>query len=124
MSPDYKAKYFTLDWDNISIDEAYSRFKRICQSINVSDAYLSLSATKGFHVRVHTHGLVTVADMRDYWKDDGRRLVHDILNKPDNIHDVLFTRKTVDSVTWEASPLTEWHHVKVKPKEIKTNHSK
>lgn len=105
MNPDYKAKYFTLDWDNISIDEARNRFYELCESDDISEAHLALSGTKGFHVRCHTRNTIIVANLRRKWKDDGRRLVNDILNRDGNVHDILWTRKTVHGITWEEKPL-------------------
>jgi hypothetical protein len=106
MSPDYKAKYLTLDWDNISIDEAYARVKYICSNYaNVRKLVLSLSPTKGFHVRISLYSNTNVALMRRALKDDGNRLIHDILNRPDNIHDILWSGKTVSGIRWEEKEL-------------------
>lgn len=106
MNTSYMAKYFTLDWDNISIDEAKRRCDFILKNYtNVQELVLSLSPTKGFHVRCYCYGLTCVAKMRNELKDDGRRLVHDILNRPDNIHDVLWSRKTVCGIPWEEKEL-------------------
>lgn len=106
MNPNLKAKYFTLDWDNISIDEAYRRVDYIKKNLkSLRMLKLSLSGTKGFHVRVYCNGLIHVANMRKIFKDDGRRLVNDIFNRSDGIHDILWSRKTVDSITWEEKHL-------------------
>ena len=106
LNPNLKAKYFTLDWDNISIDEARKRIDYIMENYaNVAKLSLSLSPTKGFHVRIWTHGITNICMMRKELKDDGRRLVNDILNRPDNIHDVLWTRKTVSGIVWEAKEI-------------------
>lgn len=102
MNIELKAKHFTLDWDNISIEEAYRRCQYILDNYaNVRELLLSLSPTKGFHVRVHLYGASYVARMRNEMKDDGNRLIHDILNRPDNIHDVLWSRKTIQGIPWE-----------------------
>ena len=106
MNPDYKAKYLTLDWDNISIDEAHKRCDNILEMFsNIRRLVLSLSPTKGFHVRVYCYSNTNVAMMRRTLKDDGRRLVHDLLNRPGDIHDILWDRKIVSGITWEAQKI-------------------
>jgi len=99
----HKAKYFTLDWDNISIDEAHSRLNFIFENYsNIKKIVLYMSPTKGFHCRVWCYGTTNIAMMRNELKDDGRRLVNDILNRPDNIHDILWTRKALSGIIWES----------------------
>lgn len=106
MNTDFKGKYFTLDWDNISIDEAKRRCDFILKNYtNIQKLVLSLSPTKGFHVRCYCYGNTVIAKMRRELKDDGRRLVHDLLNRPDNIHDILWSRKTISGIVWEEKEL-------------------
>ena len=109
MSPDFKSKYITLDWDNISIDEANKRMQYILDNYaNVKQFVLSLSPTKGFHCRITLYSASNVARLRKEWKDDGRRLVNDLLNRPDRIHDILWSRKTLYGITWEEKELTTY----------------
>ena len=106
MNVDTRGRYLTLDWDNISIDEAYRRVRYICKNYaNVSQLVLSLSPTKGFHVRLSMHSDTNIAAMRRELKDDGNRLVHDLLNRPNHIHDILWSRKTVSGIVWEEKEL-------------------
>ena len=105
-----KAKSLTLDWDNISIDEAYKRVDYILENhCNVRKLMLSLSPHKGFHVRVSLFGFATILPLRNEWKDDGRRVVNDILNRPDHVHDILWLRKTDSRGTWEEKHLKTWN---------------
>ena len=106
MNPDQLGKYITLDWDNISIDTAYQRVNYICDNYtNVKKLVLSLSPTKGFHVRLYCFGDTNIARMRKELKDDGRRLVHDILNRTGDVHDTLWSRKTVYGITYQEEHL-------------------
>lgn len=109
MKPDFKSKYLTLDWDDIDIDEAYDRCNYIFNNYaNVQKLVLSQSPLSGFHCRISLYGASCVADLRREWKDDGLRLVHDLLNRPDHIHDILWSRKTVQGLVWESKELDTW----------------
>ncbi len=112
MKLDHLSKSLTLDWDNISIDEAFKRCLYILKNhCNVRKLMLSLSPHKGFHVRVFLFGYACILPLRRIWKDDGRRLVNDILNRPDHIHDILWTRKTDSRGVWEEKHLKTWYRV-------------
>lgn len=105
MNLDKKAKYLTLDWDAISYNEALKRVYYIKKQTNVRKIELSLSPTNGFHVRVSLYGNSNILLLRRAWKDDGRRIIHDIFNRPDNLHDILWSRKTIDGIVWEEKHL-------------------
>jgi len=106
MNVDTRGKYLTLDWDNISIDEAFKRVGRICVNYtNVRKLVLSRSPIKGFHVRVYLHGDTNIAMMRRELEDDGVRLANDISNRPDYLHDILWSAKTVNGVRFKAKEL-------------------
>ena len=93
------SKYLTLDWDNIGIEEAFKRVGYILANhTNVRKLVLSFSGFKGFHVRVYLYGNSNIVLLRKAWKDDGNRLINDILNRDDNTHDILWTRKVVDGI--------------------------
>lgn len=100
-----EAKYFTLDWDRITIEEAKRRYYKLVSCDYIQKAYLSLSPTKGFHVRVHTNMPINIAHMRNIWKDDGRRLVNDILNRDCGTHDILWTGKVVHGIRFKEKHL-------------------
>ena len=106
MRIDYNSKTFTLDWDDITIGELRRRLAFMEKTLSSLRRYtVSLSPMSGYHIRVECHGPVCVATMRDVYKDDGRRLVNDILNRPDYIHDILWSRKTNHGVSWESKGL-------------------
>ena len=106
MKSTFRAKYFTLDWDNISIDEAQRRIMFILDNYaNIQELVLSLSPLKGFHVRCWCFSDTNIPEIRKQLADDGRRLVNDLVNSPDTIHDILWSRKTLSGITWEAKPL-------------------
>lgn len=113
MKLDHKAKYFTLDWDNISIDEARKRTNFILDNYcNVKKLVLSLSPTKGFHVRITLWSNSNILSLRNSFKDDGRRVINDIFNRDDNIHDILWTRKTLNGIRFEEKHLTTYYRKK------------
>lgn len=106
MRLDQKGKFITLDWDNISIVEARRRTNFILDNYaNVRKLVLSLSPTKGYHVRLYCYSDTLILPMRKALKDDGRRIIHDIFNRSDNIHDILWIRKTDSRGTWEEKEL-------------------
>ena len=107
MKIDYTSNYVTLDWDKISLQEALVRFININESPNTRRATLSLSPRKGFHVRVWLHHPVIVAKYRFNFGDDPRRLLHDLFNRPDHIHDILWARKTIAGIPFKAVTLFE-----------------
>ena len=106
MNPDLMTKYITLDWDNISIDEAKRRvYFILMEHPDLQELVLSLSATKGFHCRVTFNYHVHNASLRRRYKDDGRRLVNDIINRDNNAHNILWHRKVVQGQVWTAKQL-------------------
>lgn len=104
------SKYITLDWDDISINEARSRIEWIRSNyINIQKLVLSLSPLSGFHVRISFYHPVLVAKVRRSLKDDGNRLVNDLLNRPNHIHDILWVRKNYQGLAWKEQDLVEWN---------------
>ena len=77
------SKFLTLDWDNISIAEAKRRFMRFVILEEPIDSRLCLSPLKGFHVSAEFATTKDNWKLRDVWKDDGNRLVHEIMGESD-----------------------------------------
>jgi hypothetical protein len=72
------SKCVTLDWDNVSINEAKDRFKRFCETLKPVKASLSLSPLKGYHVRAQFEEEVDNWNIRQIWRDDPYRLLYEI----------------------------------------------
>ena len=103
------SKFLTLDWDNIDLQAALVKFIDVIGSPNTYRAILSRSPRgKGFHCRVYLHYRVLVAVYRFRHGDDPRRLLHDLFNSPDNIHDILWSRKTVHGNAHKAKVLIDY----------------
>ena len=99
-------KYITLDWDMITIEEARSRMYQFCEEFpNFSQLVLSLSATKGFHLSATFSYHVPNLLIRRKYKDDGRRVVNDIINCDNNAHNILWSRKVVSGQKWKTKQL-------------------
>ena len=107
VNPEFIAKTYTLDWDNITLDECLYRLHFIRKNhSNTKKLEYRLSPSKtGFHVRARLHGNACIPRLRMEFWDDPRRLLHDIFNRPDNIHDVLWDRKRIKGKIYEAG---EW----------------
>lgn len=97
-----KSKFITLDWDDISYDEFCQRIRFIKTNPDVSRVRAQMSPCSGYHVWIEFYEPVYIAELRAYYNDDGNRLVNDLLNRSGCVHDVLWTRKTMDGITWEA----------------------
>ena len=94
MKPNQTAKYFTLDWDKITIEQAEYRVKHMWMTNKlIKRLKFSMSPFNGFHVRCWTHKEIIIADLRRKYLDDGRRLIHDLIDNPDHIHDILWNEK-------------------------------
>ena len=99
-------KYITLDWDNIGIDEEKKRIDLICKEHpNFTRLVLSFSPTKGWHCRVNFNYFVHNASLRRRYKDDGRRLVNDLLNRDNHAHNILWTRKVIQGKVYKSQEL-------------------
>lgn len=96
MNPELQDNYFTLDWDRITIEQAVYRIKDMwMRNKMIMRLKLSMSPLNGFHVRAWTFKDINVANYRRKYLDDGRRLVHDLIDNPDNVHDVLWNEKEI-----------------------------
>lgn len=101
------SRKITLDWDNIKLDEAVHRYNEIIDSPNCQGAILSRSPTKGFHCRVWFFHPVRIARCRFNLNDDPRRLLHDLFNRSDNVHDILWDRKSIGGIIYKAQQILE-----------------
>ena len=113
MNPNLKDNYLTLDWDRITEDEALLRCAYIWNRwrFMIARLKLSMSPCNGYHVRIWTYTKVLVAKWRRLWKDDGRRLIHDLIDNPDHIHDILWNEKDVTPIiSFGEVPLKDWNH--------------
>jgi len=100
------SKFITLDWDNISIHEANRRIQYIYDNYtDIQKLVCCFSPLKGFHVRITFKYPHLVVKIRKELKDDGNRLINDILNRPDYIHDILWNRKSYANQVWYEEPL-------------------
>ena len=110
MNQTDSSRFITLDWDNISLAEAQKRCQWILDNYSdISKLMLSLSPTKGFHVRLHFDYPHLIARVRRSLKDDGNRLLHDLLNRPDYVHDILWNRKVINGVYWYSEQIQTWN---------------
>lgn len=101
-----------LDWDNITSEEAYKRCHTIRQDPRVKSLEIRQSAISGYHIYVdtwHTINPTLVYKLRRSWKDDGRRLLLDILFRKETVpKDILFVKKNLNGVEWRETPLFKW----------------
>lgn len=104
----HTSTFISLDWDNINLHQAVSQYNAILESPNVKRAKLARSARKGFHCSVWFHYPVIVAKSRFELGDDPRRILHDLFNRPDHIHDVLWTRKTIGGNSYKTETVVDY----------------
>ena len=98
----------TLDWDDITLEAALKRVSQIRLNPLVESISLSLSPCSGFHVFVSSYfdlNPIKVFKLRNDWKDDGNRLVKDILSAGRPYRDVMFNFKERGGVRWYETPL-------------------
>ena len=88
----------TLDWDKISRKELFKRLSYIGHhfyfDLDPEKTIVRRSAYKGYHVILWFRHPRNVALIRDLLKDDGVRLVKDIL-RSHKAHDVLWKEKHI-----------------------------
>lgn len=116
MDIDFQSNNVTLDWDNISIDTAKKQAELIFTlDENVKTLVLYQSARKGFHCDIYTFRAVHNAGFRRKWKDDGLRIIHDLLQDNDVWNDLLFTCK-IDKhgLRWDSHKIMELQRFKAK----------
>lgn len=111
MKTDLIGKTYTLDWDNIDKDVLYRRLHEIHQNhTNTRKLVFRQSPSKsGYHIRGYLHGNACIPRLRFELQDDARRLCHDIFNRPDYVHDVLWDRKIVQGKVLKAGDWHEYH---------------
>ena len=92
-----------LDWDDITYAECKERISQIKEDSQVRQIRLLFSPRSGFHILVFSYfhmPIQAIWTLRRKWRDDGNRLVQDILNYPAYHRDVLFQRKGAEFEEW------------------------
>lgn len=106
-----------LDWDDISFNECKRRISKIMKSSLVLALELRLSATSGFHIILSIktpEGFFTssyIHRLRRMWKDDGNRLVKDVLDSGCH-RDVMFRYKVIAGTTWYEEPICTYTRIR------------
>lgn len=109
MNLDHRAKYYTLDYDRCTYKRLLAwLFWILLDKDTKRLMYRRSPRRKGYHVFVRTKHEVVVAKKRRKFRDDPRRLVHDLLNRPSHIHDVLWSQKRVKGKVYKAGKWSEW----------------
>ena len=93
-----------LDWDNITTNELCHRIFKITLYQFVYSIQVLLSPQNGFHVIVTTYNHVPeflYFKLRHDWKDDGRRLIHDVLFRRGEKHScIMFKKIIIGNTVW------------------------
>ena len=103
--------HLELDWDKISINEAYDRIELLKNYDVIESIELRQSATNGYHVYVKLYRDMEqdeIFRLRRSWKDDGKRLMMDCfwrLNNNKNNSNVMFQSKRINGLLWYELPL-------------------
>jgi len=87
-----------LDWDSIAYYEARKRIDDIIKNdfVDYIDLFESPSG-EGYHVKVYTKQYFPYTkrlQLRQSWKDDGKRIVTDLLKSNQAPKEVLFYKKS------------------------------
>ena len=86
-----------LDWDKISYSVAIKRLEHIKKNTHIRKIELRESPSgNGYHVYLTPFSFLhysIVWRLRRLWKDDGNRLVKDVMNKKAKFRDVMFESK-------------------------------
>lgn len=110
MNVHTQGKYLTLDWDDTTYEECMDRLEKL--HLYHSDikklVYRQSAGKRGYHVQCWFNCNVSIPLMRFKLQDDPRRLLHDIFNRPDYIHGILWRRKTIEGEVYEAGPWLEY----------------
>ena len=95
------SKRITLDWDFSQFSQLRKYLKYILTEIQKDYPFKKLkvwtSPSKGFHVEIFFKDPVNIAFMRNILKDDGTRLLMDIM-QPRTQHDILWSYKTINGI--------------------------
>lgn len=109
MKLDYKNTRYTLDFDNTTYKELLAKiFAVSIDKDTLRLKYRRSCRRNGYHVVVETKVPVLVLPKRKKFGDDRKRMMHDILNRPDHIHDVLWSRKTINGRVYRAGKWSAW----------------
>ena len=87
-----------LDWDGIAFSLAKQRLNKIKKMKPVKGYQIFESPRgDGYHVYISLKKPVSEKDsykLRQFWKDDGNRIIMDVLYRPRHVpHDILFNKK-------------------------------
>lgn len=99
-----------LDWDDITFSECKRRIAILKQDPLVRTLELRLSPQSGFHIILSLFLTLSRYEeflLRRSWKDDGNRLVKDVMNQT-YFRDVLFHYKVMAGTTWYEEPLVTY----------------
>jgi len=109
MKSDYEDTYATLDWDNIDLLTCQKRQEKLKKDLNVRMYELRISpGGKGYHVKVWCYQKVHNVKFRVYHSDDPYRIIHDMLNRDSNIHNILWDIKCTNGVAKKAKIIYRW----------------
>lgn len=109
MNLDHTSTYYTLDWDDITLQECKDRLRFIAQHPQTHSVQYRQSANSGYHVKVGLRKRMAVLPLRRKYRDDGRRIINDILNRPTHIHDILWDTKLIATQAFTAG---KWEQFK------------
>jgi len=101
LKENYKSTIATLDYDSITLDELRRRVQFIKDNWPWLTIETKQSACRGFHVIVQFCKPIQIVRFRNELKDDGTRLVMDLLNR-DNVHDRLWQQKRRAGTIWKS----------------------
>lgn len=113
----------TLDWDNINYEEAARRIEQILTSSFVKVLELRTSPSLGgFHTYIETTPISEAFQIRvrQCWKDDGRRILGDIMAPKAIYRNVMFVYKSSPLGTLGEIPIVKYE--KLPDKSIRVWH--
>ena len=120
-----------LDWDLIALAEALERIERIKLNNTIKQITLYESASqKGYHCICETYYYMNptlVYILRRAWKDDGDKLVEDVMYKSAPFREVLFSYKVIKGLKISRTKMfilyrlkyysSTWQSVSLEPEE-------
>ena len=101
-----------LDWDDITFSECKRRITLLKAYPIVREIELRASAMSGFHIILSCDNVnpKRVLYLRRIWKDDGNRLVKDVLDSGYH-RDVMFRYKVIAGFTWYEEPICTYTRI-------------
>ena len=104
----------TLDWDNINYEEASKRIGEILVDISVKSVEVRASPSLGgFHIYIETSPIneQLAINLRRLWRDDGRRILGDLLAPKAIYREVMFVYKSSPLGTLGEIPMVKYEKV-------------